>query len=201
MGSQVTEQTLFEKLDQVASSFTKTEKAQPIDAMDLVNNVLGSTKEDEHTSYLEKRVQELGMQNERQKEEIYSQAKQINKLEDAVLVFVEAIQNLRANAAEKEKEMTKLQEEVKNLRNDFDTWKQTERHSVADCLPILARYPATQNKEVNNVKNFLFTLYEHMTPEEREQLSALGRKETESSVQFNAPAYEVKDNERVIIHK
>ncbi|WP_347394892.1 hypothetical protein, partial [Parabacteroides leei] len=96
MGSQVTEQTLFEKLDQVASSFTKTEKAQTIDAMDLVNNVLGSTKEEEHTSYLEKRVQELGVQNERQKEEIYRQAKQINKLEQAVLVFVEAIKNLRA---------------------------------------------------------------------------------------------------------
>lgn len=201
MSFQVTEQTLFEKLDQIAGSFTHTENASPINAMELVDNIWGGLKTDEHTSYLEARVQELGVQNERQNEEIYKLAKQINKLEDAVSVFVEVIKNLRSDAAEKDKKMLKLQEEVEKMRNDFDTWKRTERHSVADCLPILARYPATQNEEVNNVKNFLFTLYGYLTPEEREQLSALGRKEAESAVQFNAPAYEVKDNERVIIHK
>lgn len=201
MKLQASEQTFDGMLEQLAVFLTKTDNAKPLPTMDFVENILGALNENIHADYLEKRVKQLGELNERQNEEIYRQAGEIEKLKQAMKLFVRIIEDLRADAKQKDKEMKELQDEMKRLRTDFDAQGQVEMHSLADCISLLERYPVEQNKEVNKLKSFLFSLYENPTKEEHDLLSSLGMKERGPLVQFEAPVYEVKDNKTVNIKK
>lgn len=206
MDFQVSAHTLDGMLEKLAALLTKTDDVKPLQTMDLVEDILGAHPDTIHTGYLEQRVKQLGEQNERQNEEIYRQADQIEKLKQAMGQFVRIIEALREDARGKDTKIKKLQNgmdelqaEVKRLREAFDTRGQVERHTLAECISFLSRYPAERNKEVDKVKNFLFSLYENPTKAEREQLSSLGMKEPAPLVQIDAPVYEVKDNETVTI--
>lgn len=206
MNFQVSAQTVDGMLEKLAALLTKTDDVKPLQTMDLVEDILGAHPDTIHTGYLEQRVKQLGEQNERQNEEIYRQADQIEKLKRAMGQFVRIIEALREDAREKDTKiktlqngMNELQAEVKRLREAFDIRGQVEQHTLAECISLLSRYPAERNKEVDKLKNFLFSLYENPTKAEREQLSSLGMKEPAPLVQIDAPVYEVKDNETVTI--
>lgn len=206
MDFQVSAHTLDGMLEKLAVLLTKTDDVKPLQTMDLVEDILGVHSDTIHTGYLEQRVKQLGEQNERQHEEIYRQADQIEKLKLAMEQFVRIIEALREDAREKDttikklqNEMFELRTEVQRLREMFDTGGRIEQHTLAECISLLSRYPAERNKEVGKLKNFLFSLYENPTKAEREQLSSLGMKEPAPLVQIDAPVYEVKDNETVTI--
>lgn len=155
----------------------------------------------EHTGYLENRVDQLLVQNERQNEEISKQASQIKTLQQTVKMLMEIAGLLNQEGEKKAGEINILKDKVDRLEAEFEAWKQTERHSLADFLPLLEEYPASQNKDVNTIELILRRIFKDIPEKDREWLDRMGRKEPEPSVQFNKPVYEVNGNERVNIGK
>ena len=156
---------------------------------------------EEHTDYLEKRLDQLLMQCERQIEEISKQAGQIKSLRQTVRMLAEIVRRQQQDQEKKTGEIELLKKKVERLENEFESWKQTERHSLAECLRLLEGYPASQNEDVNTLVLFLLKIFRTISEQEHERLCHLGQKEPGPPVQFNKPVYEVSGNERVNIGK
>lgn len=155
----------------------------------------------EHTDYLEQRVDQLLTQNEHQNEEISKLAGQIKTLRQTVRMLADIVGKLRQDEVKKTGEIKLLNDKVERLEADFESWKQTERHSLAECLKALEEYPASQNENVNTLMLFFLKMFRTVSEEEHERLDRLGKKEPVPPVQFNKPVYEVSGNERVNIGK
>ncbi|WP_278626704.1 hypothetical protein [Parabacteroides gordonii] len=156
---------------------------------------------EEHTEYLEKRLDQLLIQCERQNEKISKQAGQIKSLRQTVRMLAEIVKRQQQDQEKKTGEIELLKEKVERLENEFESWKQTERHSLAEFLRLLEGYPASQNEDVNTLVLFLLKIFRTISEQERERLCHLGQKEPGPLVQFDEPVYKVSGNERVNIGK
>lgn len=212
MESRVPIEALLKQMGEALSPDLKEEmkKTYP-EAWSLAQNFFEAEGEDlsaaskreaeEHTDYLEKRVDQLLIQCEHQNEKISKQARQIKSLRQTVKMLAEIVRRLQQDQEKKTGEIKLLNDKVERLEADFESWKQTERHSLAEFLPLLEEYPASQNEDVNTLVLFFLKMFRTISEQELEQIKRLGKKEPEPPVQFNKPVYEVSGNERVNIGK
>lgn len=153
----------------------------------------------EHADYLEKRVGQLLMQNEKQEETIYRQELRITELCKVAQLLQENIKRLEALVAEKNKRVGELQEQAQGLERNFKSLEQIERHSLAECLSVLRSYPASQNDKIHTLQLFFYKVFKTISPSERAELEGLGLRDPSPAVQVQGPIYEINRNEKVTI--
>ncbi|WP_456088151.1 hypothetical protein [Parabacteroides sp.] len=197
METHVPTETLLEQIGEAMHLDTK----ELADSFPEFQALLEKAPEEERADYLRRRVKQLLEQNECQNEQIYKQDKRIAILEDAVKKLSEALVRLRQETALKDGEVEDLRKEVDLLKADFDLWRQTERHSLAECISMLEEYPASQNEEVRKLAFFLLKMFRTASSPDRDRLNHLGTKDPAPMVQFNKPLCDVNGNGTVNIGK
>lgn len=161
-------------------------------------SIPGEREEGDDRDYLKKRVEQLLVHNERQNEEISRKDNQTKSLKEIIKMLLGVVEKLKEDVLTMSERMSNLQDEVNAMQAKFDSWQQTERHSLAEYIPLLEKYPASQNRDVQVLVLFLFKIFKKVSDEDRARLHNLGMKET-PTVQFNKPVYDVNGNSAVSI--
>lgn len=132
-------------------------------------------------AFLEKRVEQFFMQNEKQEEKIYKQNLLITELCKIIRLLQENVRELETLVREKNQEGEELSEQI-------------ERHSLEECILMLESYPASQNDDINTLLLFFYKIYKRISDSDRARLERLGLREAVPAIQFNTPLYDVSEN-------